>query len=100
MIRAVVDKRRAVVTGHAGYAACGSDIVCAAVSILVYVQVRLLERAGALEALHSRSGYVAMTLQPDCGMRPEVLALGLKWLAREYPDCVQLEDKGVMDLAP
>ena len=91
MIQVKMDGRRVVLSGHAGYETPGRDIVCAAVSILVYVQVRLLEKVGALEALHSEPGHVAMTLRQGCGEKPEVLALGLKWLAREYPECVKLE---------
>ena len=43
MIRAVLTPRRLTVTGHADYAPHGQDIVCAAVSALVYALMAALE---------------------------------------------------------
>ena len=86
MIRATCTPRRVVLEGHAGYGPKGSDIVCAAVSILVYVQVHLLEERHALVRSVMRPGYVELEADEKGDLR--VLALGLQMLAREYPRCV------------
>ena len=86
MIRVKCEPRRMVLEGHAGYGAKGSDIVCAAVSVLVYVQVHLLEQRRALARSVMRPGYVE--LEAAEGGDLAVLTLGLKMLAREYPRCV------------
>lgn len=90
MIRATIDARGVELRGHAGYAPRGQDIVCAAVSMLVYVQMRLLERAEELEELELRPGYVRMTLRQGGGADLRVMEIGLAYLAREYPACVKL----------
>ena len=61
MIRVTCEPRRVVLEGHAGYAPKGSDIVCAAVSMLVYVQFHLLEEQGLLERSVMRPGYVELS---------------------------------------
>ena len=69
MIRAVFDGTHVTVCGHAGHAPAGQDIVCAAVSALVYAL------AGSLE---------------DCGAAFTLVRCGLAQLARQYPACVQV----------
>ena len=81
-------EKTVTVSGHAGYAKRGEDIVCAAMSALVYVQVRLLEKAGALASLQVEDGFVRMDLCD--GGRCEVLELGARWLGTEYPKCVKV----------
>ena len=44
-------EKTVTISGHAGYAKRGEDIVCAAMSTLVYVQTRILEKAEALASL-------------------------------------------------
>ena len=80
----------AELTGHAGYGRRGEDIVCAAVSILVYVQMRLWEKAGVLEDFRAGEGYARLSARRGSGAAPEVLALGLTYLAAEYPECVTI----------
>lgn len=46
MIRAVFDGTHVTVCGHAGHAPAGQDIVCAAVSALVYALAGSLEETG------------------------------------------------------
>ena len=81
-------EKTATISGHAGYAKRGGDIVCAAMSALVYVQARLLEKAGALASLEAQDGFVRLRLND--GARCEVLELGARWLATEYPRCVKV----------
>ena len=78
------------VKGHSGYAQEGEDIVCAAMSALVYVQVRLLEEAGALASLEAEDGFVRLHLKD--GARCEVLEVGARWLGAEYPRCVTVKE--------
>lgn len=92
MIRARLADSAAVLTGHAGYGRRGEDIVCAAVSILVYVQMRLWEKAGVLEEFRAGEGYARLSARRGSGAAPEVLALGLRYLAAEYPACVQVQN--------
>lgn len=91
MIRVTCEPRRVVLEGHAGYAPKGSDIVCAAVSMLVYVQFHLLEEQGLLERSVMRPGYVELSARE--GGEVKVLALGMRMLAQEYPRCVRIEEK-------
>ena len=88
MITVRFEPNAVTVSGHAGYAQRGQDIVCAAMSALVYVQVRLLEKAGALQALETADGYVRMKLRG--GGRCEALELGARWLETEHPKCVRV----------
>ena len=89
MIRVRFEGSAVTMDGHAGYARRGGDIVCAAVSMLVYVQLRLLERHDLVESADIRAGHV--TLRVRDGGDLDVLALGLRELAQEYPRC---EDRG------
>ena len=88
MIRVRFDGPTVTMEGHAGYAPRGEDIVCAAMSALVYVQVRLLEETGGLEGLTAEDGFVEMKL--GRGARCRALELGVRWLSTEYPQCVQV----------
>ena len=90
MIHVRFEEKAVTVSGHAGYAKRGEDIVCAAMSTLVYVQTRLLEKAGALEALEAEDGFVRLHLKD--GARCEVLELGARWLGTEYPRCVTVKE--------
>ena len=92
MIRARFDRRGVTLSGHAGYAPRGQDIVCAAVSSLFYVQARLWEQRGVLQEVRAEEGFARLTAREGSGAQPEVLALGLQWLSAAYPDCVQVEN--------
>ena len=88
MICVRFEKDAVTVSGHAGYAKRGEDIVCAAMSALVYVQARLLEKTGALASLEAEDGFVRLHLRE--GARCEVLELGARWLGTEHPRCVRV----------
>ena len=88
MITVRLEPNAVTVSGHADYAKRGEDIVCAAMSTLVYVQVRLLEKDGALQSLETADGFVRMKLRG--GARCEVLELGARWLETEYSRCVRV----------
>jgi len=91
MIRVRFAPRCVALEGHAGYGPRGADIVCAAVSTLVYVQTRLLEKQGALASYAVAPGRVVLRLSDEADL--SVLELGLRWLAGEYPHCVCVEQQ-------
>ena len=90
------------VTGHAGYASPGQDIVCAAASILVYTAAELaldMERRGQLRrapALNLKPGDAVIRFAPgDAGRQRaetglETVGYGFTLLAKKYPRCIRL----------
>lgn len=85
-------------TGHAGFAAAGQDIVCAAASMLAYTvafNVWLADRDGKLETpcdIRMQPGNVRISCQPKEASREEIRLLfaymqrGYDLLAKNYPD--------------
>lgn len=74
------------VTGHAGYAACGRDIVCAAVSGILYTLVANLP-PGAVETWEPGDLEVFCSGAEERAAAEFCLA-GLEWIAKEYPQNV------------
>lgn len=102
MIRAVYDRpaHRVTVTGHAGAAPHGEDLVCAAVSALLCTlaeAVRRMERSRQAEQvvirLEEGYGEVAFASEYECLVNSVVdtVCLGLECLAKEYPQYVTYE---------
>lgn len=102
MIRAVYDRpaHRVTVTGHAGTAPHGENLVCAAVSALLCTlaeAVRRLERNRQAEQvtirLESGDGEVAFASEYECLVNPVVdtVCLGLECLAEQYPQHMTYE---------
>lgn len=102
MIRAVYDRpaHRVTVTGHAGAAPHGEDLVCAAVSALVCTlaeAVRRLERNHQAENVEIRlfagDAEVSFVSEYECLANAVVdtVCLGLECLAKEYPQYVRYE---------
>ena len=93
------------ISGHAGYAAAGEDIVCAAVTVLCFNTLNALEKFTALpfkcEADEKRGGYLK-ALFPLEGMADhdtqlllETLAMGLSGIELEYQKYLTLIDEEV-----
>ena len=86
------------ITGHAGYAAHGSDIVCAAVSALAIATANSLERLAQCqlqqEVAEQEGGYLLMALQSEPTSASQLLlthlADGLTAIAAQYPDHLQV----------
>jgi len=102
MIRVVYDRpnHRVTVTGHAGAAPHGEDLVCAAVSALLCTlaeAVRRLERNHQAEQAVIRllpgDGEVSFVSEYECLVNSVVdtVCLGLECLATVYPDNVTFE---------
>lgn len=92
-------------SGHAGFSYRGTDIVCAAVSVLTQTAVNALpEHAGVTPAVEidEESGYLRCVLPAAMGAREreraqlilETMVTGLRGIAREYSDYIQLKEVG------
>ena len=90
MIRAVCGGAHLPVRGHAGYAEPGKDIVCAAVSALVYALAGGLQESGRLTGLDTGKGYAEVAGTGDCDREFALVRCGLEMLAAQYPECVEV----------
>ena len=106
MIRAILRRDREKrftgyeISGHAGYAEEGSDIVCAAVSVLATACANSLESVCGIQPAveGGEDGYLKVTLPPemtddqrrDAQVILSVLRQGLRDLTESYPKFVQL----------
>lgn len=85
------------VEGHAGLAEAGSDIVCAAASVLAENLGESLRQLLQLpaEIRKEKGAYSLRLMDSETGVDTELLfasaALGMAVLSRQYPDRVQLE---------
>lgn len=91
MIRAVFTHRRVTLTGHAGYAPRGQDIVCAAASALVYALIAALQEQDNLREAVVRPGHVTVAANEGAEAEFSLVRGGLGQLAARYPDCVKVE---------
>lgn len=88
------------VSGHAGYARRGQDIVCAAVSAVTQTAVAGLREVAGLDpqvSIDHEMGYLAVDLGRDMdnGAAQAILAtmlIGLRAIARDNPRYVKIED--------
>ena len=104
MIKATIDwgRMRAEVTGHAGYAELGQDIVCAGASILSYALMASLEDArqrGRTEAnLKDDGAKMIMRAEPNLGNMQEIKSYfrlwrnGMRLLQDNYPENVEIKE--------
>lgn len=84
-----------LVSGHAGSAPKGHDLVCAAVSILVHTlaaHARSLTQAEVL--LSSGEAWIAAAPSDEARRTFDTLCTGFSLLARQYPDFVSYEVRG------
>ena len=81
------------ITGHAGYAEHGKDIVCAAASMLLFTLIEYLEKSGVKHSAHAESGCAGVAVtDPDRRTEDafDLVETGLRMLAERYPDYVEL----------
>lgn len=90
MIRVRAGERRITVSGHAGYAPAGQDIVCAAVSALAYALAGYLEETGQAARSDIRRGYADIEGAEGCGAAFALVRCGMEQLAAAYPSCVEM----------
>ncbi|NMB40417.1 MAG: ribosomal-processing cysteine protease Prp [Firmicutes bacterium] len=89
------------IKGHALFAPYGSDIVCAAVSVLTQtITFALKDLLGLDPLLNKNEGYLSIALPPEmeaeqeknCYLLLETMLLGLKETARSYPKNMSYKD--------
>lgn len=88
------------ITGHAGYADFGEDIVCAGASALAETSVLgLVKVAGINPVVASKSGYFSLKFpdnMPESSLEKalcivETLCLGLEDMAKSYPSHIRVK---------
>ena len=85
---------RLTISGHAGYAEPGRDIVCAAISTLSQVFVASVEELTAAKIKTAQTGgYIEIVIE-ESTERAQVLLdsflLGCRMIADQYPDNVRV----------
>lgn len=98
--RAEEDTHSLVVTGHAGYAEKGADIVCAGASALVQALIGWLENNPCdIEciSMDDNAGEVIIIVRggEDVAAVFYMTAIGLEQIANTYPDYVEIDIIGV-----
>ncbi len=85
--------RNLKISGHAGYAEKGSDIVCAAVTALAGTLERCMKKAGE-GCCEWKEGETCFTASGTENLRPcfETVVTGLRMLAEEFPDYVTIKE--------
>ncbi|MCH5294704.1 MAG: ribosomal-processing cysteine protease Prp [Treponema sp.] len=94
--------RRVSAEGHAGFAAKGKDIVCAAETSLLRTALAFLENTGGILVRTGQSGRGSLSFSAEHGTEPleaavserlragaDFLRIGLGDLAHEYPRCIE-----------
>ena len=100
--REYYDKYLLIVEGHSAFGDKGKDIVCSAVSILVYTLLNMLKDEEADKRLILRrevvhDGYFCVEIEPfDFSKQRtqgivDTVIMGLALLNEEYPEYVKLE---------
>ena len=98
MIRVCLNREKAdirlTLCGHANYAPCGSDIVCAAVSGMLYALIGYLINLGKgnfrINAV--REGYADVLCGEEYTEQVKLVFLGLVQLAATYPGHISVSD--------
>lgn len=80
------------VQGHAGYAARGHDIVCAAVSALTYATIEALQSRFRVDVNECEGFISCRIIMPDSASNLLVKAFkeGARMLSQQYTDYVNL----------
>ena len=83
---------RAIICGHAGYSESGADIVCAAVSGIVYAMLGYLANSGAYLKINSiGSGVADIECDPSGEEAMKLCCIGLIQIALTYPGTVSVD---------
>ncbi len=100
--REYYDKYLLIVEGHSGFNKNGDDIICSAISILVYTLLNMLKDEESDKRLKLRrevinDGYFCVEVEPfDFSKQRtkgiiDTVIMGLSLLNEEYPEFVKLE---------
>ena len=96
MIRAVFKKEGFTLSGHAGYADAGADIVCAAVSAMANLVCNAAEAFGAQAEIFAEEegANLSYRLTEGCEEAEKLLAVfreELRELENQYPKNIRVE---------
>ena len=94
MIRGVYDRDTMTLrmSGHAGYAPYGYDVVCAGVSTLVYTLINTTDcRVDPCDDM-----FIHIVGEGDSPIIAEAVARGLDMLSQRYPDNFEFIQKGTL----
>jgi len=85
-------QHRLTITGHAGYAPAGSDIVCAGVSALSYALLGYLRQTGTAAEAACRKGEMKFRCGADqqADSAFSMAMAGYQIIARTYPQYVEV----------
>lgn len=81
------------VTGHAGYAEAGKDIVCAAVSALCWTLAATLHHAGALLEATEEDGRMEIRWAGEVDEYLDMFSIGAEMIEQKYPDHVRVQGR-------
>lgn len=99
MIHITFDRKKSSVTvkGHAGSGEAGHDLVCSAVSALVYTLAADVDRLGYPSVIRLDAGDAEISCTPDSAYRLmveylyESICVGFEMLAEEYSEFIQYQ---------
>lgn len=91
MIEVTFTHQRMTVQGHADYAPRGEDIVCAAMSALVYALIGALEESDLLREVIVRPGFATVAAKKE-DKAFDVVRCGIGQIAARYPQCVKVRE--------
>ena len=99
MITVTTDQARIVVSGHAGYAPLGQDIVCAAISTLTQTLIQAIQEltADTIQYRISPGGVDIQhgDLSADAQLLVDSFFVGCRMVADAYPDYVRVTGQAV-----
>lgn len=90
MIQAKITPTGVELSGHAGYAPAGQDIVCAGVSTLVHTLALALDDHGQLQTAEMRDGYTLIVANVPDSPYLDFAETGLAVLAKHFPKNVSV----------
>lgn len=100
MIEITFMERKIIVTGHSGYAAIGSDIVCAGVSALFQTLVKALSDLTDDEIYYTiasgKSSIEYETLSKEALILIDYFFIGVSMISVEYPKYVRINNKSFL----
>ena len=89
------DGFRVIITGHAGYAPEGQDIVCASVSTLFYAMVGYLNtlKDSKCRVHKLKKGYAEISCSELGEEALRMACIGILQVSEQYPQCVRLHNE-------
>jgi len=93
MIKIESSRGKVTVTGHAGYDEKGRDIVCSAVSILLYTLVAALDDDVQDMRLEEGDSFVTWRVTKPANRAHDVISKGFRLLANTYKGYVSYTEE-------